>query len=241
MKKSYTMLFALLAGTPLCALCHAGDAVAKLNCRAAADLGRATLISALPGETFQVAIELSSKLPIEYNSGLFRILLSRDDVGISGYEWAVPFETGGITDFSLEGVELPSVITADTLTGPGYPQDAVDIEFGNFLFAGTAQTGLVVEVELTMPAKAQLGDHFFVVAVPDTFAYGFLGIPTEAGSILTVRTARRADLDGDGFVNSADLALVLGFWGTPDGDVDGDGTTTASDLAFNLSQWTGSV
>ena len=132
-------------------------------------------------------------------------------------------------------------ITGDTLSGPGYPQDAVDIEFGNFLFAGTAQTGLVVEVELTMPAKAQLGDQFFVVAVPDTFAYGFLGIPTEAGSILTVRTARRADLDGDGFVNSADLALVLGFWGTPDGDVDGDGTTTASDLAFTLSQWTGSV
>ena len=202
------------------------------------DLGRATLISVLPGETFQVAIELSSKLPIEDNSGLFRILLSRDDVGISGYEWAVPFETGGITDFSLEGVELPAVITADTLSGPGYPQDAVDIEFGNFLFAGTAQTGVVVEVEFTMPPKAQLGDQFFVVAVPDTFAFGFLGIPTEAGSVLTVRCVQSADLDNDGVVGAVDLVTVLANWGTPVADIDGDGTTDMRDLSVILGQWT---
>lgn len=241
MIKSSTLLFVLTSSTLFCAVCHAGDAVATLDCRPAVGHGSGPFIAVLPGQTFRVAVELSSKLPIEYNSALFRIVLTRDDVGISEYEWAAPFETGGITDFSLEGVELPSVITADTLTGPGYPQDAVDIEFGNFLFAGTAQTGLVVEVELTMPAKAQLGDQFFVVAVPDSFAYGFLGIPTEAGSILTIRTARSPDLDGDGLVNAADLTAVLASWGTPGGDVDGDGTTTASDLAVILAQWTGSV
>ncbi len=238
MIKSSTLLFVLSSGTLFCAVCHAGDAVATLDCRPAVGHGSGPFIAVLPGQTFRVAVELASKLPIEYNSALFRIVLTRDDVGISEYEWAAPFETGGITDFSLEGVELPSVITADTLTGPGYPQDAVDIEFGNFLFAGTAQTGVVVEVEFTMPPKAQLGDEFFVVAVPDTFAFGFLGIPTEAGSVLTVRCVQSADLDNDGVVGAVDLVTVLTNWGTPVADVDGDGTTDMRDLSVILGQWT---
>jgi hypothetical protein len=47
-----------------------------------------------------------------------------------------------------------------------------------------------------------------------------------------------ADLTGDGFVNGADLGLVLSSWDIgPGGDLDGDGTTGGSDLGILLSAW----
>jgi hypothetical protein len=46
-----------------------------------------------------------------------------------------------------------------------------------------------------------------------------------------------ADLDGNGSVNAADLAILLGGWGTTAGDINGDGTTNAADLAELLGAW----
>lgn len=50
-----------------------------------------------------------------------------------------------------------------------------------------------------------------------------------------------ADLDGDGSVNAADLASLLGAWGSanPSMDLDGDGVVAAADLALLLGAWTG--
>ncbi len=46
-----------------------------------------------------------------------------------------------------------------------------------------------------------------------------------------------ADLDGNGTVDSADLAILLGAWGTPNADLDGSGSTEASDLALLLGSF----
>ena len=46
-----------------------------------------------------------------------------------------------------------------------------------------------------------------------------------------------ADLNADGTVDAADLAALLGAWGTAAGDVNGDGTTDAADLAALLGAW----
>ena len=46
-----------------------------------------------------------------------------------------------------------------------------------------------------------------------------------------------ADLNGDGAVDAADLAILLGAWGSPDADLDGNGTTDAADLAALLGAW----
>ena len=48
-----------------------------------------------------------------------------------------------------------------------------------------------------------------------------------------------ADLNGDGFINAADLSLLLSMWGSagPDGDINGDGAINAADLALMLSVW----
>ena len=48
-----------------------------------------------------------------------------------------------------------------------------------------------------------------------------------------------SDLDGDVTVGAADLAVLLGSWGTADdaSDLDGDGVVGASDLAVLLGSW----
>ncbi|MFM1822995.1 MAG: hypothetical protein RI967_1261 [Planctomycetota bacterium] len=219
----------------LAAPAFAGDAIATLHCRSSTG---ATTVGVRPGGTFAVRVELESELPIAYNSAVFRLVLSREGLAIGDYAWGAPFETGGATDFSLLGVELPATIDADTLAGPTYPAETVDIEFANFLVTGEAEPGAVVEVELAVPAKTAPGETFFVVAVPDTFAFGFLEIPTEAETVLTVRTTFSPDFDGDGQVNAADLAIYLGLWGSPDGDLNGDGLSNSADLAILLGNWT---
>lgn len=45
------------------------------------------------------------------------------------------------------------------------------------------------------------------------------------------------DLNGDAVVNAADLAILLGAWGTGGSDLDGDGVVTAADLAVLLGAW----
>jgi len=48
-----------------------------------------------------------------------------------------------------------------------------------------------------------------------------------------------SDLDADGDVDAADLALLLGGWGSGEFDSDGDDTVNAADLAIMLGAWTG--
>lgn len=45
------------------------------------------------------------------------------------------------------------------------------------------------------------------------------------------------DFNGDFTVNGADLAILLGGWGTPDGDLDSDADTDGTDLAILLGSW----
>jgi hypothetical protein len=45
------------------------------------------------------------------------------------------------------------------------------------------------------------------------------------------------DLNGDGTRDAADLALMLGAWGSAAGDATGDGATDGQDLAVLLSAW----
>jgi hypothetical protein len=52
----------------------------------------------------------------------------------------------------------------------------------------------------------------------------------------------RGDFDLDGIVGGGDLAILLSFWGDPNGsvaDLTGDGAVTAEDLALLLSLWGG--
>ncbi|MCH2160339.1 MAG: lytic polysaccharide monooxygenase [Phycisphaerales bacterium] len=47
----------------------------------------------------------------------------------------------------------------------------------------------------------------------------------------------RADLNFDGYVDGADVGLMLAEWGQPGADVNDDGTTNGADLGLLLSSW----
>ncbi len=67
------------------------------------------------------------------------------------------------------------------------------------------------------------------------------GSVTSAPAVLTIAApACPADLDGSGAVDAADLAVLLGAWGTSGtnaSDLDGSGTVGGSDLAILLGAW----
>ena len=67
-------------------------------------------------------------------------------------------------------------------------------------------------------------------------------VSTPSGEVLifentTQSAACVADLNGDCVANAADLATLLGAWGTPAADLNEDGTTNAADIAILLGAW----
>lgn len=61
-----------------------------------------------------------------------------------------------------------------------------------------------------------------------------------ASFVITSSTPVLGDVDGDCIVGSADVAILLGAWGTANeaADLDGDGAVTAGDLAILIGAWT---
>jgi hypothetical protein len=56
--------------------------------------------------------------------------------------------------------------------------------------------------------------------------------------LVTACPTRPEDLDGNGEVNAADLAVILNNWGgSGAGDLDGDGSVGAADLSAVLNAW----
>ena len=57
--------------------------------------------------------------------------------------------------------------------------------------------------------------------------------------LVCVQDACTGDLDDDGVVGGADLAVLLGFWSTsdPNVDINGDGIVDGADLAILLGSW----
>ena len=47
-------------------------------------------------------------------------------------------------------------------------------------------------------------------------------------------TCAQIDLNQDARVDAADIAVLLGGWGTAAGDINGDGTTNGDDLGYLL-------
>jgi hypothetical protein len=69
-------------------------------------------------------------------------------------------------------------------------------------------------------------------------AAGFANAARLEVIVRLVTAGRPADLDGDGAVGGADLAVMLSQWGGGgSGDLDGDGVVGGADLAILLSDW----
>ena len=90
----------------------------------------------------------------------------------------------------------------------------------------------------TLPAQYQQQEG---LDPNDLYAVGFklLGVPYSGGEPPIL-----GDLNGDGIVNGADLAILLGCWGTvtnpacTPADLNADGAVNGADLAVQLGNWT---
>ena len=85
------------------------------------------------------------------------------------------------------------------------------------------------DLDLIIGSRQGLGVYL------NTDGQGTMDQPFAVGNEETV--ACLGDLDGNGQVDGADLAVLLGGWGGPSGDLDGSGTTDGADLAVLLGAW----
>ena len=98
--------------------------------------------------------------------------------------------------------------------------------------------GAQVATHTTTLAGAVYASNLFATtdATPGTLnAFGYFDDFAVAAVPPTVPCT--ADINADGTRDAADLAVLLGAWGTAAGDVNGDGATDASDLAVLLGAW----
>jgi hypothetical protein len=71
-------------------------------------------------------------------------------------------------------------------------------------------------------------------------AVNFAALPgTQCFTLAAPSSPCTGDFDGNGTVDGADLAVLLGSWGGGGGDLNGDGTTDGADLATLLGAWGG--
>ena len=116
--------------------------------------------------------------------------------------------------------------TASAITG--------DAGVGVFAGGNVVSTSGVDNVEHLYVRGLQAGSYVLSVTRDDASSISapaavswFIDLPNVLG-----------DLDGNGFVNGADLGVLLGAWGTSGpGDLNGDGIVNGADLGILLGAW----
>jgi hypothetical protein len=173
----------------------------------------------------------------------------RIEIGLTG---DFDFGPGGDDGRSMIGIFSSS----PTLLGPSVVQrvpDAIDAGVDVFTsptFNGGLRTDVSQDFRIStaaipadsiciiVPAGAT---HLFLCS-PDTLYQDNSDPDGDWGATIELLAPCAADLDGNGNVNAADLAVLLGGWGstgvvgTP-GDLDCNGSVDASDLAVLLGAW----
>ena len=148
--------------------------------------GGASVVQAFPGQTVEIEVILQSASGDTHTSAITRLVFSLPGLSMTSAEWAPPYETGGIFDDSAPAlVDLPSVLTAGLLAGPGYPVGVVDLELANVIASGSFGVGVLVSLTVEVPLDAV--GAIEVWAEPDTFANGFAVIPAQSGSSLSIQ------------------------------------------------------
>ena len=130
-------------------------------------------------------------------------------------------ETGNI----IPGTENNFQIAPLAAPVGDYDFDSI-MHYGQFDFSSNGQRTITV-LPPNESQQAQIGQRSHL-SDGDV-----LGLQTRYGNPLV------GDINGDGSVNSTDLAILLAGWGGDDVDFNDDGVTNSADLAILLAAWTG--
>jgi hypothetical protein len=208
-----------------------------------------------PGDGMTIAgdLELGPDASIRFSEPLWRITLGGDfDVAITTPS---QFELIGSTlrlDGSSGGVQHMEATSRDIGPEPlAFSDPPAGVSLIRELIIGSETvivdqhhngggkaTGLEAiyasRLEVEPGASLTLGDH--ILYCTEVQINGEVDHPE---NIVVVSILPDPDFNNDGFVNGADLAFFLAFWGSSDPDVDlnGDGTVGAADLGILLSAW----
>jgi len=96
----------------------------------------------------------------------------------------------------------------------------------------TSQSGTAVNTIASYGEDAR--GELYLVKQSSTTTGGVFKIIAATGDVVW----NPGDLNHDGVINGADLATVLGLWGSIGGDTNCDFTTDGADLATVLGSWT---
>ncbi len=125
-----------------------------------------------PGETFDLDFILSSADPdVAHQKCVFDVLFEQPGLEYLSYSWQWPYVTGSASDDSEPALaDLPVVIDADTLSGPGHDPSDIDVRLANRtkdyeLFT----TGHLVTMTLKVPDDYAFRGSMLITAVPITF------------------------------------------------------------------------
>ena len=122
----------------------------------------------------------------------------------------------------------------------GVPESIVGSDGAGIYASGNVLSNSAVDnVELLVVNGLEPGDYVIRAQRQDSTQTTYAGLAwiMIGGGSDTIL----GDLDGDGFVNGLDLAILLGWWGSDYeiADLDGDGIVSGADLTILLSVWTG--
>jgi hypothetical protein len=191
----------LLAAVGVCALAGAAYADYVMEPLAAPDLdsNQFTLdtLTVPPGGSFKLGIVLTSDAQDELTSAIFDLGLSDPTLTWNRYEWGGPFVTGAGDDFS------------DMRFGAPGDQVGPIPYFENFISAGYFGEGVLVELELQVPADFLEGHggerQVEIILWPDTIA-GDAGDIEAVGGIFTLVVPEPATI---GLLAVGAVGLVL--------------------------------
>lgn len=133
----------------------------------------------------------------------------------------------------MSQANVPHVVMAEPCCSPlvTFDQDALGLDVVAW------RAPCEVSVSWRLPPAARFGP--ITVAGASAWERRGFWMTVEVEAPATVRVTRPADLDGDGFVDAADLSVLLGDWGGPEirSDLNFDGSVDAVDHAILLGDW----
>jgi hypothetical protein len=186
------------------------------------------------------------------DAGIFGGLPSGAKFVIVGDQNADPFDGDSVDEAILQLIAHPLINDTNPPAAAGGTEAALlqrnananhagDPALDTADFADGAPGNLRADYVLPSWTVPHAGGGIFWPTTTEPFfnLTGVFPFPSSDHRLVWADLSLQADLNGDGTVDAADLAILLGNWGQPGvADLDGSGAVDANDLATLLGEWT---